>query len=182
MQVNPSPLQLRGERGMSMVIVVLAMFVTSMFVAAGFAVANGGLSMSVENSQRKSSYAVAEAGLGYYLKRLRATVPRCPSACCEDMRSSADQLTSGTSTIWPACAQALVSTVTRLVRRAWNLEQEQADRSGTLLGPEGSSLRSLWTTPPVNYRHDGLVDPVSTDTMGGTARNLRTTQWTRASL
>ena len=37
----------------------------------GFAAANSGLSLSVENQQRKSSYAVAEAGLGYYLKELR---------------------------------------------------------------------------------------------------------------
>ena len=68
MQVTLSP---RAERGFSMFIVITAMFVTSMFVAAAFAVANNGLSLSVENQQRKSSYAVAEAGLGYYLKKLR---------------------------------------------------------------------------------------------------------------
>src|SRR3954453_1240274 len=64
-------LQPRAERGFSMFIVLTAMFVMSMFVAAAFAVTSNGLSMSVENKQRKSSYAVAEAGLGYYLKRLR---------------------------------------------------------------------------------------------------------------
>jgi hypothetical protein len=68
MQVTFNP---RAERGFSMFIVITAMFVTSMFVAAAFAVANNGLSLSVENQQRKSSYAVAEAGLGYYLKKLR---------------------------------------------------------------------------------------------------------------
>src|SRR6478735_8693753 len=68
MQVTPSP---RSERGFSMFIVIMAMFVTSMFVAAGFAAAQGGLSLSVENKNRKSSYNVAEAGLGYYLKELK---------------------------------------------------------------------------------------------------------------
>src|SRR6201991_1762778 len=67
MQVTP----LRGERGFSMFIVIVALFVPSLFVAAAFAAANGGLRLSVENKERKSSYAVAEAGLGYYLKRLR---------------------------------------------------------------------------------------------------------------
>src|SRR3954453_9792922 len=64
-------LQPRAERGFSMFIVLTAMFVMSMFVAAAFAVTSNGLAMSVENQQRKSSYAVAEAGLGYYLKKLR---------------------------------------------------------------------------------------------------------------
>jgi len=68
MQMTPSP---RSERGFSMFIVIMAMFVTSMFVAAGFAAAQGGLSLSVENKNRKSSYNVAEAGLGYYLKELK---------------------------------------------------------------------------------------------------------------
>jgi hypothetical protein len=65
----------------------------------------------------------------------------CPWFCFEDVRSSADQLTSGTSTIWSARKQELVSTVVRLVRPAWNLEQERASIPGTLLGPEGSSDR-----------------------------------------
>src|ERR1700742_3464653 len=71
MHLNQSQRHPRGERGFSMMIVVTAMLVTSMFVAAAFAAADGGLSLSVENKQRKSSYAVAEAGLGYYLKRPR---------------------------------------------------------------------------------------------------------------
>jgi hypothetical protein len=61
----------RAERGFSMFIVVTAMLVTAMFVAAAFAAADGGLNMSVENKQRKASYAAAEAGLGFYMKRLR---------------------------------------------------------------------------------------------------------------
>jgi hypothetical protein len=68
MQVTFTP---RSERGFSMYIVIMAMFVTSMFVAAGFAAAQGGLSLSVENSNRKYSYNSAEAGLGYYLKELK---------------------------------------------------------------------------------------------------------------
>ena len=71
MPVNHSPLHPRGERGFSMFIVVTAMLVTAMFVAAGFAAADGGLNLSVENKERKASFAAAEAGLGYYLKRLR---------------------------------------------------------------------------------------------------------------
>jgi hypothetical protein len=68
MPVNLHP---REERGFSMFIVVTAMLVTAMFVAAAFAAADGGLNMSVENKQRKASYAAAEAGLGFYMKRLR---------------------------------------------------------------------------------------------------------------
>ena len=68
MQVTFTP---RDERGFSMFIVLMAMFVTSMFVAAGFAAAQGGLSLAKENQNRKSSYNVAEAGLGYYLKELK---------------------------------------------------------------------------------------------------------------
>src|SRR3954447_3682325 len=71
MPVTQSPHRPRGERGFSMFIVVTAMLVTAMFVAAGFAAADGGLNLSVENKQRKASFAAAEAGLGYYLKRLR---------------------------------------------------------------------------------------------------------------
>ena len=71
MPLTQSPLHPRGERGFSMFIVVTAMLVTAMFVAAAFAAADGGMNLSVENKQRKASYAAAEAGLGYYLKRLR---------------------------------------------------------------------------------------------------------------
>jgi hypothetical protein len=71
MPVTQSPLHPRGERGFSMFIVVTAMLVTAMFVAAAFAAADGGLNLSIENKNRKASYAAAEAGLGYYLKRLR---------------------------------------------------------------------------------------------------------------
>jgi hypothetical protein len=61
----------RAERGFSMFIVIMAMFVTSMFVAAAFAAANGDLPVSGVAVQRKSSFAAAEAGLNYYLNRLQ---------------------------------------------------------------------------------------------------------------
>jgi len=85
----------------------------------------------------------------------------CPWFCFEDMRSSADQLTSGTSTIWSARKQELVSTVAPPVTRrpAWNLEQERASIPGTLLGPEGSSHRS----PPDHPPHE-LPDPTDSST------------------
>ena len=52
----------------------------------------------------------------------------CPSVCCEDIRSSADQLTSGTSTIWSARLQGLVSTVApdSSGRRGTSSRREQA--------------------------------------------------------
>ena len=60
----------------------MAMFVTSMFVAAAFAAANGDLPVSGVAKQRKSSYAAAEAGLNYYLnhlqRRTRTTGPSAP--------------------------------------------------------------------------------------------------------
>ena len=71
MPLTPSPIHLRGERGFSMFLVVVAMLVTAMFVAAGFAAANGDLRLSVESKERKAAYAAAEAGLGFYLKELR---------------------------------------------------------------------------------------------------------------
>jgi hypothetical protein len=64
-------LNARAERGFSMFIVIMAMFVTSMFVAAAFAAANGDLPVSGVAVQRKSSYAAAEAGLNFYLNRLQ---------------------------------------------------------------------------------------------------------------
>ena len=64
-------LNARAERGFSMFIVIMAMFVTSMFVAAAFAAANGDLPMSGIATERKSDYAAAEAGLNFYLNRLQ---------------------------------------------------------------------------------------------------------------
>jgi hypothetical protein len=62
----------RGERGFSMFLVVMAMFMTSMFVVAGFAAAGTDFQLSVGSKQRKGSYAAAEAGLAYYVKQLRS--------------------------------------------------------------------------------------------------------------
>jgi len=53
-----------------MFLVIMAMFVTSMFVAAGFAAANGDLPLSGISKDRKQAYAAAEAGLNYYLTHL----------------------------------------------------------------------------------------------------------------
>jgi hypothetical protein len=64
-------LNARAERGFSMFLVIMAMLVTSLFVAAGFAAANGDLPVSGVASERKSAYAAAEAGLHYYLNRLQ---------------------------------------------------------------------------------------------------------------
>ncbi|MDA0181427.1 hypothetical protein OJ997_14075 [Solirubrobacter phytolaccae] len=64
-------LDARAERGFSMFLVIMAMFVTMMFVAAAFAAANGDLPVAGVATERKSDYAAAEAGLGYYLNRLQ---------------------------------------------------------------------------------------------------------------
>jgi len=64
-------LQLRSERGITMFLVVVAMLVTTMFVAAAFAAVNGDLPVSGVAVERKSSYAAAEAGLNFYLNRLQ---------------------------------------------------------------------------------------------------------------
>ena len=56
-------LDARAERGFSMFIVIMAMSVTSMFVAAAFAAANGDLPLSARSKDRKATYAAAEAGL-----------------------------------------------------------------------------------------------------------------------
>ena len=64
--MNPLRNLARDERGMSMFIVIMAMLVTSMFLAAGYAAANGDLPMSGGSKDRKSTYAAAEAGLNFY--------------------------------------------------------------------------------------------------------------------
>jgi hypothetical protein len=53
-----------------MFIVIMALFVTSMFVAAAFAAANGDLPLAGLSKDRKGSYAAAEAGLNFYLTHL----------------------------------------------------------------------------------------------------------------
>jgi hypothetical protein len=64
-------LDVRAQRGFSMFLVIVAMLVTAMFVAAGFAAANGDLPVSGVAKERKSAYASAEAGLHFYLNRLQ---------------------------------------------------------------------------------------------------------------
>jgi hypothetical protein len=60
----------RSERGFSMFLAIMAMLVTSMFVAAAFAAANGDLPLSAQSKDRKQAYAAAEAGLNFYESRL----------------------------------------------------------------------------------------------------------------
>src|SRR3954471_24159146 len=59
-------LDARAERGFSMFIAIMAMAVTAMFVAAGFAAANGDLPISGASKDRKQTYAAAEAGMNFY--------------------------------------------------------------------------------------------------------------------
>ena len=54
-----------------MFLVVVAMFLTSMFVIAGFAAAGSDFKTSAGSKSRKGAYAAAEAGLAYYVKQLR---------------------------------------------------------------------------------------------------------------
>jgi hypothetical protein len=61
---------LRDERGMSMFIVIMAMLVTSLFVAASYAAANGDLPMSGDSKDRKATYAAAEGGMNFYMYHL----------------------------------------------------------------------------------------------------------------
>jgi hypothetical protein len=72
MPVTRPKVDLSAERGFSMFLVVVAMLVTSMFVAAAFVAVNGDYRLSAESKNRKISYAAAEAGLGWYVKQLRS--------------------------------------------------------------------------------------------------------------
>lgn len=71
MPVITPPSDPRGERGFSMFLVVVAMLMTSMFVAAAFAAAGSDFRTSAGSKSRKGGYAAAEAGLAYYVKQLR---------------------------------------------------------------------------------------------------------------
>jgi Tfp pilus assembly protein PilX len=61
----------RAERGFSMFLTIMAMLLTAMFIAAGFAAANGDLPISGVSKDRKITYAAAEAGLNFYLNHLQ---------------------------------------------------------------------------------------------------------------
>ena len=63
---HPAERRLIHEGGFSMFLVIMVMFVSSMFVAAGFAAANGDLPLSGNWRDRKTAYAAAEAGLNFY--------------------------------------------------------------------------------------------------------------------
>jgi hypothetical protein len=64
--MRPAERRLVHEGGFSMFLVIMVMFVSSMFVAAGFAAANGDLPLSGNWRDRKTAYAAAEAGLNFY--------------------------------------------------------------------------------------------------------------------
>jgi Tfp pilus assembly protein PilX len=64
---HPAPARrLRADDGFSMFLTIMTMFVTAMFVAAGFAAANGDLPLSGDSRDRKLAFAGAEAGLSFY--------------------------------------------------------------------------------------------------------------------
>jgi hypothetical protein len=67
----PTRPDLRAERGFSMFLAIMAMLLTSMFIAAAFAAANGDLPVSGVSKNRKTTYAAAEAGLNFYLNHLQ---------------------------------------------------------------------------------------------------------------
>jgi hypothetical protein len=69
--MTPTRPDLRAQSGFSMFLVIMAMFLTSMFIAAAFAAANGDLPVSGDSKNRKSTYAAAEAGLNFYLNHLQ---------------------------------------------------------------------------------------------------------------
>jgi hypothetical protein len=60
------------ERGFSMVLVIMVMIATGMFVAAGFAAANGDLPIARDSQDRKAAYAAAESGVNFYQFHLNA--------------------------------------------------------------------------------------------------------------
>ena len=70
-RMTPTRPDLRAQSGFSMFLVIMAMFLTSMFIAAAFAAANGDLPVSGDSKNRKSTYAAAEAGLNFYLNHLQ---------------------------------------------------------------------------------------------------------------
>lgn len=64
--------RLAADEGFSMVLVVMVMIATGMFVAAGFAAANGDLPISRDSQDRKAAYAAAESGINFYQFHLNA--------------------------------------------------------------------------------------------------------------
>jgi hypothetical protein len=62
--------RLAGEDGFSMLAVIMVMIAAAMFVAAGYAAANGDLPVSRNSQDRKAAYAAAESGINFYRFRL----------------------------------------------------------------------------------------------------------------
>jgi hypothetical protein len=63
-------LNLAGQHGYSMLVVVMVMLATSMLTAAAFAAVGGDIPFARASQDRKQAYAAAEAGLEYYLFQL----------------------------------------------------------------------------------------------------------------
>lgn len=63
---NRPPSPLAGDAGFSLIIVMMVLLVGSMFVAAGFAAANGDLPLSGKSRDRKVAFTAAEAGVNFY--------------------------------------------------------------------------------------------------------------------
>jgi hypothetical protein len=64
--------RLAADDGFSMLGVIFLMVVTSMFVAGGFAAANGDLPVARDSQDRKAAYAAAESGVNFYQFHLDA--------------------------------------------------------------------------------------------------------------
>jgi hypothetical protein len=58
------------QRGFTMVIVMGVLAVTSVFIAAGFAAADGDMPIVTASKDRKAAYAAAEAGVNFYMFHL----------------------------------------------------------------------------------------------------------------
>ena len=93
---------LRAERGFSMFLVIMAMLLTSMFVAAAFAAANGDLPISGVSKDRKSTYAAAEAGLNSTSTTSSRTTTTGPSATSARRRTRPRTTRSTSSATGPS--------------------------------------------------------------------------------
>jgi hypothetical protein len=58
--------RLSGDGGFSLFVVLMVLFTTAIFVAAGYAAAQGDLPLSGDSKDRKQTFAAAEAGVNFY--------------------------------------------------------------------------------------------------------------------
>ncbi|HWT21886.1 MAG TPA: hypothetical protein VN213_00110 [Solirubrobacteraceae bacterium] len=64
--------RLAAQDGFSMLAVMMVMTASAMFVAAGYAAANGDLPVSRNSQDRKAAYAAAESGINFYQFKLNS--------------------------------------------------------------------------------------------------------------